>query len=331
MRAQLDGIVATAYTGFAAAVGESSRLWPGVPVEVRTGFWGCGAFGGNRLVMTSLQLYAARLAGVARLRFYASDDAGRADLYAGARVLDDAIAAGGDVVERIANRDFRWGTSNGPSRSRRRPCHRLSARRGSACRRSCRSSRCSSSRAATAASSETDRRRRPRRKQELIGEVLADRYAGLRENLRAGRARRRQHPRRDSPCARARSQLARAALELDLGHEQVVRPGASYSRISQTGSFRRSCAHAISRSAMCRGSPATIAVARRATTGPACTISIGRSLPGAISTRMRPPPFGRKPGCRVSATARRPSPANAARTRGRGTRTAARAGCACRP
>ncbi len=113
MRAQLDAIVATAYTGFAAAVEESSRLWPGAPVEIRTGFWGCGAFGGNRLVMTSLQLYAARLAGVARMKFYAFDDAGRADLQAGARVLADAIAAGGDVVERIADRDFRWGTSDG--------------------------------------------------------------------------------------------------------------------------------------------------------------------------------------------------------------------------
>jgi hypothetical protein len=113
MRAQLDHILATAYTGFAAAVAESARLWPGASVEIRTGFWGCGAFGGNRLVMTSLQLLAARLAGVARVRFYAFDDAGLADLRAGATVLADAIAAGGDTVERIADRDFRWGVGDG--------------------------------------------------------------------------------------------------------------------------------------------------------------------------------------------------------------------------
>jgi hypothetical protein len=113
MRAQLDHILATAYTGFAAAVAESARLWPRTSVEIRTGFWGCGAFGGNRLVMTSLQLLAARLAGIARVRFYAFDDAGLADLRAGAAVLADAIAAGGDTIERIADRDFRWGTSDG--------------------------------------------------------------------------------------------------------------------------------------------------------------------------------------------------------------------------
>ena len=59
-REDLDQILVTAYTGFAAAVAESERLWPGTPVEVRTGFWGCGAFGGNRHVMTILQLAARR-------------------------------------------------------------------------------------------------------------------------------------------------------------------------------------------------------------------------------------------------------------------------------
>lgn len=109
-RSTLARIVATAYTGFAAAVHESARLWPGVPVEARTGFWGCGAFGGNRLVMSSLQIYAARLAGVARLRFYAADDAGLADLRAGQTLLDEASS---DPIEHIAERHLRWGVSNG--------------------------------------------------------------------------------------------------------------------------------------------------------------------------------------------------------------------------
>ena len=60
MRPTLETIAVTAYTGFAAAVHESARLWPGVPVEVRTGFWGCGAFGGNRVVMSSLQISSRR-------------------------------------------------------------------------------------------------------------------------------------------------------------------------------------------------------------------------------------------------------------------------------
>lgn len=107
-REDLEQILVTAYTGFAAAVAESARLWPGAPVEVRTGFWGCGAFGGNRHVMTILQIAAARLAGVARLRFYAFDDAGQAVL-AEAR----AFEAGDDPIAAVHARGFRWGISDG--------------------------------------------------------------------------------------------------------------------------------------------------------------------------------------------------------------------------
>ncbi|CAN5137758.1 hypothetical protein BH11MYX1_BH11MYX1_39300 [soil metagenome] len=116
-RAQIDHIVSTAFTGFAAAVVEAARIWPGTPCEVRTGFWGCGAFGGNRELMTMLQILAARLAGVTRLKFYAFDDAGRADFEAGARALATVIAANDPelsmLLERIADLDHAWGSSNG--------------------------------------------------------------------------------------------------------------------------------------------------------------------------------------------------------------------------
>ena len=115
-RPQLEQILVTAHTGFAAAATETARLWPGAPTEIRTGFWGCGAFGGNRHVMTALQLLAARLAGVARVRFYAFDDAGRADFLAGAAVLARIVEPGGtvaDAIERLADLDYAWGTSDG--------------------------------------------------------------------------------------------------------------------------------------------------------------------------------------------------------------------------
>lgn len=107
-RDQLEQILVTAYTGFAAAVAESARLAPGAPIEVRTGFWGCGAFGGNRHVMTILQLAAARLAGVDRVRFYAFDEAG-------ARIFDEARAVplGEDPVTAVLARGYRWGVGDG--------------------------------------------------------------------------------------------------------------------------------------------------------------------------------------------------------------------------
>jgi hypothetical protein len=62
-RTQISRVIVTAFTGFAAAVHESA----GAEIEICTGFWGCGAFGGNRELMAALQLFAARLAGVARV------------------------------------------------------------------------------------------------------------------------------------------------------------------------------------------------------------------------------------------------------------------------
>jgi hypothetical protein len=109
--AQIARILVTAYTGFAAAVAES----PAGPVTIHTGFWGCGAFGGNRTLMTLLQLLAARLAGVDRLTFHAAD--GLADYEDGAAELADVIGEPGEplaaLLERIDDLDYEWGVSNG--------------------------------------------------------------------------------------------------------------------------------------------------------------------------------------------------------------------------
>ncbi len=118
-RRHIDQILVTAYTGFAAAAFESRRLWPDAPVEIRSGFWGCGAFGGNRHLMTLLQLLAARLAGIDRLRFYAVEERGLHDFHAGAGALDEVLAAGtpGEpldaLLERVDDLDYEWGVGNG--------------------------------------------------------------------------------------------------------------------------------------------------------------------------------------------------------------------------
>ena len=117
--AQIEKILVTAHTGFAAAATESRRVWPTALVEIRTGFWGCGAFGGNRRAMTLLQVLAARLAGIGRLVFHVADDAGLAAFRAGIADLDRVIASGApgepvaDLLERVADLDYQWGTSDG--------------------------------------------------------------------------------------------------------------------------------------------------------------------------------------------------------------------------
>jgi hypothetical protein len=118
-RRDLDRILVTAWTGFAAAVTESQRAWPGAPVEIHTGFWGCGAFGGNRHLMTALQLLAARLARVDRIVFHAFDEQGIAAAGAGIADLASTLEAGAPgepldaLMERIADLDYQWGVSDG--------------------------------------------------------------------------------------------------------------------------------------------------------------------------------------------------------------------------
>jgi Poly (ADP-ribose) glycohydrolase (PARG), Macro domain fold len=116
---QIERILVTAYTAFVAAVSESHCMWPHVPVEVRTGFWGCGAFGGNRRAMTLLQLLAAKLARVDRVRFHVFDDAGNLDFQRGASDLHEVVSAGsngeplGHLLERVDDLDYEWGESDG--------------------------------------------------------------------------------------------------------------------------------------------------------------------------------------------------------------------------
>jgi len=107
---ELYGALVTAYTGFRAARAETRG-----PVEIRTGFWGCGAFGGNRRAMTLLQVLAARLARIDRLRFYAFDDRGAADFAAAMADLERVLGPEqlDAVMARIDGLAYEWGQSDG--------------------------------------------------------------------------------------------------------------------------------------------------------------------------------------------------------------------------
>ncbi len=73
---EITKILTIAYTGFLAARIDTCRLLSAnAKTIINTGFWGCGAFGGNRSLMTILQCLAADLAGV-EIRFWAFDQAG---------------------------------------------------------------------------------------------------------------------------------------------------------------------------------------------------------------------------------------------------------------
>jgi hypothetical protein len=110
----------TALTAFYGAVCESrTDNGSGGVCTIHTGWWGTGAYGGNRTLMAIMQVVAARAAGVSRLVFHTVDAAGAADFTnACAHLGLDAFIKAETLDPReflryCAAQDFRWGVSNG--------------------------------------------------------------------------------------------------------------------------------------------------------------------------------------------------------------------------
>jgi Poly (ADP-ribose) glycohydrolase (PARG), Macro domain fold len=113
-REEIALIVSTAFSGFRAAVLETARVGSERTV-VHTGFWGSGAYGGNRELMALLQLVAAELAGVDELVFYSVDATG-SDVLARAKGRYDSLRPGSlveQLVTHLTSLGFSWGESNG--------------------------------------------------------------------------------------------------------------------------------------------------------------------------------------------------------------------------
>jgi hypothetical protein len=114
-RAQIEGILQTAASGFAAVREESRRLALRAPVVVHTGHWGTGAFGGDRTLMAILQLLAARLSGLDRVVYHVVDEAGRAPVEKARTFLGKfpGVTDLAGLVDEIDSAGFRWGLSDG--------------------------------------------------------------------------------------------------------------------------------------------------------------------------------------------------------------------------
>ena len=90
--------VLTTFTGFRAAVLESHReRGPRTSVAIHTGYWGCGAFGGNRVLMALLQVFAAGIAGLDRLVFHVGGPGGRNPLEEALRLVNGSLGTDLDL------------------------------------------------------------------------------------------------------------------------------------------------------------------------------------------------------------------------------------------
>jgi len=115
---EIEYILETAFTGFRSAVLESADgRTERPPVVVHTGFWGCGAFGGDRVLMAALQALAAEMAGLDRLVLHTFSAAGAEAWREAQRLLGEMAGTGmapvPAVVEKMVAQGFQWGVSNG--------------------------------------------------------------------------------------------------------------------------------------------------------------------------------------------------------------------------
>jgi hypothetical protein len=115
-RGEIEAIAVTAYSGFSAAREESARPAGGrAHAVIHTGFWGCGAFGGDRTLMTIVQAFAADLAGV-ELVYHAFNTAGvrvareALQAYEQLRRTEVKVSA---MIDAIEGMGLMWGFSNG--------------------------------------------------------------------------------------------------------------------------------------------------------------------------------------------------------------------------
>jgi len=117
---QINFILETAYTAFLAARLESGPKGSATPrVVVHTGYWGCGAFGGNRILMSLLQFLAAQMAGLDRLVFHTGSSAGSTACTTAVATLQRLIQSGRDdrpldsLVDLLVGLGLEWGVSDG--------------------------------------------------------------------------------------------------------------------------------------------------------------------------------------------------------------------------
>jgi hypothetical protein len=104
----IERIFRTAFSGFRGTVLASAE------VTVHTGFWGCGAFGNNRQLMTAIQLLAAGSAGVEKLVFWIPNSAFLAHFQVGLEIAREL--AGFETkraVKELAGRGYTFAQGNG--------------------------------------------------------------------------------------------------------------------------------------------------------------------------------------------------------------------------
>lgn len=115
---EIEYALRTAYSGFRAVVLASATYWSAVrPIVLHTGNWGCGAYGGNRQLMLTIQMMAARLAGLNQIVFHCGsesvDDVSSFDSMLRTTFSFRPGVRLANVLKKLVSDGFEWGASDG--------------------------------------------------------------------------------------------------------------------------------------------------------------------------------------------------------------------------
>ena len=90
-----------------------------IKTYIHSGWFGCGAYGGNRILMAILQIIAAKMSGIDKLILHTVTSKFRHDIEAVEDCLKNIFndnrtsLSMDDLIDRIVNEKFQWGSSNG--------------------------------------------------------------------------------------------------------------------------------------------------------------------------------------------------------------------------
>lgn len=109
-------VLNTAYSGFSAVFDESKISLNASTVNIHSGFWGCGAYGGNRVVMLLLQMIAAQLAGINQVILHTGDASGLSPFQEAHEIYQKIQASRlsvDQVIDLVVSHNYEWGESDG--------------------------------------------------------------------------------------------------------------------------------------------------------------------------------------------------------------------------
>jgi hypothetical protein len=125
---QIDYILQECFTAYLAAKTLASityvlnnRRLPSASLKtyIHTGWFGCGAYGGNRIIMIILQILAAKMAGIDKLIFHTVTSNCQPEIRAAETCLknlfdqDQNQLSINELIEKLVAEKFQWGLSNG--------------------------------------------------------------------------------------------------------------------------------------------------------------------------------------------------------------------------